>query len=693
MNAARLSSVVSVAMLLALWGAPAMAADAAGADAPEASEKRARVFPAFRRKKQDKAEDAAAPAVQPGVDEDEVAVDPQDEPAGELPNEGIWEWVDRMEGEIPTAEQIDAIEEGQEVDANLLMFTHDLAGGEVPTGLYTDPRAALKVDPLFLDLVDPSEFDIPIEVNAEVAMWVTYFTGNGRQHYQRWLGRSTRYRPMMYRELDKAGLPRDLVYLSMIESGYNAHAYSHAAAAGLWQFIPSTGKLYDLRIDWWMDERRDPEASVVAAIAFLGELHKMFGDWRLAWGAYNGGPGRIRRATSQANSKDFWVLARGSYLHSETDNYVPKIMAAAIIGKHPERYGFTNIEYQEELTYDKVKVEGSVELEDLAKCAGTTVDEIKALNPALRRYATPPEGYEVRVPVGRRDTFAAAVATVPRSTRETEVVRHTVRKGETLGRIAAKYGTSVSTISSANGLKNANHIYVGMSLRIPGKGGEGSDVAENFGSRATDARPTPSKASPATVHTVKSGETLSTIAAKYGRTTGQIQSYNGLSGSKILVGQKLKVSGSGGTSSASSTSSAASSSTHVVQKGESLGSIEVRRERGTAAEGQRHQGRFAHRRGPEAQGDGRQGLWHQQRQQHQDLRGQERRQPGQDRDRQRRHGQPAAELEWPEVLHDSAGPEAHRQEVAGFRARRPYISGTRAVPSGQTQRRPGASTS
>jgi membrane-bound lytic murein transglycosylase D len=569
MNAIRLTSV---ALCLALWAPIASAEEVV--DSPsqtEATDKKKRplLFPAFR-KRDKEAEAVAAPPA------DEPAVAPEDVPATELPSEGIWEWVDRMDGEIPTEEQLDAIEEQHELEVDELVRTDELSGGEVPLSYYAAPAEHLEVDPLFLDLVDPSEFDIPVEVNPEVAKWVAYFTGPGRKYYSRWLSRSTRYRPMMYRELEKAGLPRDLVYLSMIESGYNAHAYSHAAAAGLWQFIPSTGKLYKLRIDWWVDERRDPEASVGAAIAFLGELHQMFGDWRLAWGAYNGGPGRIRRATRSANSNDFWTLARGPYLHSETDNYVPKIMAAAIIGHHPERYGFTDIDYQDELVYETARVDGSVELAVLARCAGTTVDELKALNPALRRYATPPEGYDVRLPVGKKETFAAAFSKVPKSEWIT-VVRHTVRKGETLGKIAARYGTSVSDLSRANNLRNANRIYVGMSLTVPKGGSSAEAVASVASSSRSDASSSSrssssgSSSSRPSTHTVQRGESLSTIASKYGTTVTALRSANGLSSSKILVGQKLKLSGT-----ASSGSSSSSTSTHVVRKGESLGSIASR---------------------------------------------------------------------------------------------------------------------
>jgi membrane-bound lytic murein transglycosylase D len=376
---------------------------------------------------------------------------------------------------------------------------------------------------------------------------------------------------MMHAALEEAGLPKDLVYLSMIESGYNAHAYSHADAAGLWQFIPSTGKLYDLRIDWWVDDRRDPEASLGAAIAFLGELHGMFGDWRLAWAAYNGGPGRVRRAIERSGTKDFWTIAEGTSLHPETENYVPKIMAAAIIGKHPERYGFTGIEYEEELKYDTTRVDGAVELEVLARCAGTSVEELKALNPGLRRYATPAEGYDLRVPVGRRETFVAALAEVPQSERLT-VVRHTVRRGETLSIIASKYGTTVSDVSRANNLRNVNKIYVGMSLVIPRHGGvDASRETATLASVAPAAAPVSkpaAKAKPAT-HVVARGDSLSGIATRYHVSVADLQRWNGIrNASHIEVGQRISLSGTG-----TGAGAGGGWTTYTVKRGDSLGRI------------------------------------------------------------------------------------------------------------------------
>lgn len=513
------------------------------------------------------------PAVEPpeGVVIDEVEAEETDDaegpdaneealPAEEVEVDGIWEWVERLEGEIPTEAQIQELEEAEaeQVDSRLAEALQEL---DIDERMYDDPAQALYVDPLFLDQVDPSEFDIPVEVNGSVAKWVTYFTGTGRKHYERWLRRSSRYRPMMYAKLDAAGLPRDLVYLSMIESGYNAHAYSHAHAAGLWQFIPSTGRLYKLRVDYWVDDRRDPAKSTDAAIEFLGELHRIFkGDWRLAWAAYNTGPGRVRRAVQRSGSADFWAIQAGPYLASETDNYVPKIMAAAIIGKHPERYGFTDIAFEDELVYDEVPVKGSVEVSRLAAAAGLSVDEFRYLNPALRRYTTPKEGYTIRVPRGQQATMVAAVEKMPRQ-QPTEFVRHTVRSGESLSRIAARYGTSVTTLKRANRLANVDHIRVGMTLLVPRGGASAEAVAQSAPASSSRSTTTTS------THTVRSGDTLSTIAARYGTSTSSLRSLNGISGSRIYVGQKLKVRGT------PRSSTVVATSTHTVQRGETLSGI------------------------------------------------------------------------------------------------------------------------
>ena len=492
-----------------------------------------------------------------------------DAPAIEPPEEGLWAWIERLEGEVPTDDVLAAIEEQEETELAELAVMEGIGGVDVPAEYYQDPAKVLSTDPLFLDQVDPSEFDIPVVVNPSVEKWVRYFTGPGRKHYQRWLTRSTRYRPMMYAELEKAGLPADLVYLSMIESGYNTNAYSHAAAAGLWQFIPSTGRLYDLRVDWWVDDRRDPLLATQASGRFLGELHKMFdGNWYLAWASYNTGPGRVRRAVRNSGSTDYWVIQEGPYLHSETDNYVPKIIAAAIIGKHPERYGFTDIAYQSELTFDASMVEGSVDLEVLAGCAGISVDELRTLNPALRRWATPPEGYNLRVPKGSAEAFASKLKAVPRNQR-LSFVQHEVNRGETLSTIASKYSVSVSDVQRANNLKNVNRIYVGMELVIPVPGTGGALPEGGVAPPAATEVAQTTKSAPST-HTVGKGDTLSGIASKHGVSVKELQGWNQLSGSTIFVGQKLTLHTSSG---ATSTSSKV---THVVARGETLSGIAAR---------------------------------------------------------------------------------------------------------------------
>ena len=450
-----------------------------------------------------------------------------EEPSGD----SVWGWVERLEGD-PAEEPSGVLEQ---VGASDVGEVGVLA--EAPVGAAAAMSEAV--------------YDIPIDRTPEVEKWIKYFTGDGRKHYARWLTRAPKYHPMMRASLREAGLPEDLVYLAMIESGYNDRAYSHAAAAGHWQFISSTGRSYGLRIDWWVDDRRDPEKSLDAAIRYLGDLQRMFGDWRLAWASYNTGPGRVKRATVRAGSKNYWDLVRGPYLHTETDNYVPKIMAATIVGKNLEAYGFTIPEGVPALTYDKAQVEGSVDLEVLARCAGSTVDQLKDLNPGLRRFATPPEGYELRIPQGRKTRFVNALAKVPEDQR-VRVVQHTVKRGETLSVIGASYGVGVDAIVRANRLRNPDRIRVGTSLMIPTQGG---------------VPPAPARGSRPSHHTVVAGDTLSGLASRYGMSVERLRSLNALTGSTIRLGQRLSLQG------ASASTRASATQNYTVRRGDTLGSI------------------------------------------------------------------------------------------------------------------------
>ena len=239
----------------------------------------------------------------------------------------------------------------------------------------------------------------------------------------------------------------------MIESGFNPYAVSWARAVGPWQFMPSTGKLYGLKIDWWIDERKDPVKSTYAAADHLKNLHNLFGSWPLAMASYNAGAGKVQRAVLRTRSEDFWDLKASRYIRKETKNYVPKFMAATIIAKNPEAYGFTVSKY-EPFKYDEITLEESTDLRLVARCAGCTYEEIKELNPELRRWVTPPHvtRYTLRLPVGTKELFLANFAATP-AEQKIKWERHEVKKGETLSQIANQYSTSPDAIRDINGLK------------------------------------------------------------------------------------------------------------------------------------------------------------------------------------------------------------------------------------------------
>jgi membrane-bound lytic murein transglycosylase D len=476
-------------------------------------------------------------------------------PAQGEPEPSIWSYIEGAESAPPTAATLAAT---QELAAERLaeLSRSGLVGALPPVDYYLDPVAATDGDPLHLERVDPREFDIPVVVNDEVVGWMRYFLGNGRKYYHRYLERSTRWMPMMHRELAARGLPRDLVYLSMIESGFNVGATSFASAAGLWQFMTYTGRDYGLRIDWWVDERRDPELATKAALRYLGDLNRMFsGDWWLSWASYNGGQGRVMKASRLAGTTDFWAIARGRWLHPETDNYVPKLIAAAIIGKHPERYGFVGLTYQPEFTHDSVSVPASSNVAVLARCAGLSTEAFLDYNPALRRLALPPDPatQRVRIPRGTSATFEAALAAVPEEERITRLQRHVVRRGQSLAGIARAHGVPVEELARVNRLPTRGRLRVGTELVVPVSGTIGpaeastpppAAASESAAARAGTGNESPRGAAEAparTTYVVKSGDTLGAIAARNGVTVAQVQSWNGMKGTVVKVGQRLVV--------------------------------------------------------------------------------------------------------------------------------------------------------
>jgi membrane-bound lytic murein transglycosylase D len=385
-------------------------------------------------------------------------------------------------------------------------------------------------------------FDIPIVINGKVEKFVTYYKTRGRKIFSRWLARSGKYIPLLKRLLREKELPEDLVYLALIESGYNPHAYSRRKAMGLWQFRYNTGKRYGLKVDWWIDERRDPVKSTIAAARYLKDLHDRFECWYLAAAGYNAGEGKILRAIKRYKTEDFWELTKYPYLKRETKNFIPKMIAAALMAKNPEEYGFTDIEYEEPIRFETVTVPDATDLRVIAEACESTYDELKRLNPELRRWCTPPNylDYELKLPYGKKEIFLRNFAEIPPSKRIT-YRRHVVRSGETLSHIAIQYGTDMKTILRMNRITNRHRIRAGRSLIIPVRGsgsvreGRREKVLKGSGDPPDyDGR--------AFTYTVRKGDTLWDISRSVGIDLESLCRWNGIqNASRIYPGDRLKM--------------------------------------------------------------------------------------------------------------------------------------------------------
>lgn len=313
--------------------------------------------------------------------------------------------------------------------------------------------------------------EIPIVVNKSVQSYIKYFQTRGRKHFERWLDRSQDYMALLRGILRENGLPEDLSYIAFIESGLNPRAKSRAKAVGMWQFIKGTARLYGLRVDWWIDERMDPEKATYAAAKYFKNLYDQFGSWYLAAAGYNAGEGRVRRVVRKHKTEDFWVLAsRKRSFARETKNYVPKYLAAMLIAKDPASYGFDAQEDGEGIAYDKVKVSQATDLRVIADASETSLAEIKRLNPELLRWFTPPNypDYEIKIPSGKTEVFEENMSKVPPSER-VSFLAHKIRRGDTLSRIARRYGTSVKPILYINNMsaRDKRRLRPGTYIMIP----------------------------------------------------------------------------------------------------------------------------------------------------------------------------------------------------------------------------------
>ncbi len=380
--------------------------------------------------------------------------------------------------------------------------------------------------------------DVPLTLNDRVYAWMDYFQGAGRGHFQRYLDRSGRYMKMMRDILKQNGLPQDLIYVAMIESGFNNNAYSRAAAVGPWQFIRGTGSRYDLDINGWEDERRDPVKATWAASRYLRDLYNEFGDWYLAMAGYNAGEGRIREAIANSGSRNFWVIAdsRERHLRAETRDYVPKFIAAAIIAKMPQNFGFSLASSQKPLEYDVASVETQTDLEVIADCAGVSPDAVSDLNPHLVRGATPPgaRNYQINLPKGTTATFKTKYASLPESER-VKVVYHRVRRGENVATIAKRYGVSKGSLIAANDISTKHKLRAGTMLVVPrGRAAYVEDSSEGETSTVRTKK--------LVTYRVKKMDSVSQIARKFGVTPAQLKSWNSITAKNPLrAGRTLKI--------------------------------------------------------------------------------------------------------------------------------------------------------
>ncbi|MBN2241875.1 MAG: LysM peptidoglycan-binding domain-containing protein [Acidobacteria bacterium] len=373
--------------------------------------------------------------------------------------------------------------------------------------------------------------EIPLTLNEYVEKEIKRFQVSARRSFIESHKRSGSYMPMILKALQENGMPEELAWLPLIESGFRVNALSSARALGMWQFIASTGQKFGLKRDNWIDERMDPEKSTLAAVAYLKELHQIFGDWTTVLAAYNCGEGAVlRKIRNQKISylDNFWDLFQT--LPYETASYVPRFLATLHILKDPARYGFELEPPDSPVDYETVVIEKPVRLSAVAEAIGVRKEELAALNPELRHESTPPRSYPLRVPAGKTDTLLARIDGIPDWSPPTYAT-HTVRKGESLSVIAKKYGTTVSRIALTNNIRTTDIIRVNQKLKVPLTGAAG--VPASSGSRG--------ELEAGGSYRVQKGDTLWQIAKKFNTSTKSIQQINGLTGTLLSVGQVLLI--------------------------------------------------------------------------------------------------------------------------------------------------------
>ncbi|MBN2568267.1 MAG: LysM peptidoglycan-binding domain-containing protein [Deltaproteobacteria bacterium] len=413
--------------------------------------------------------------------------------------------------------------------------------------------------------------EVPLVMNNDVQKEIKLFQTSEKNFFIRSYKRSGLYRPMILEKLKEAGLPEELSWLPLVESGFKIIALSRARALGLWQFIPSTGYKFGLKRDDWIDERMDAEKSTDAAIAYLKELHEIFGDWYTVLASYNCGEGRVLRVISRQHMNyldNFWDLYR--QLPSETARYVPRFIATLHIIKDPEKYGIDlGDSLDEPIPYETVTVKKSMQLKDIAQNLGVPENTINAINSELRHKITPDGEYVLKIPLGMAEKFALVADKIPRARKPGPTyVRHKVRSGESLSVIANRYKTSINAIVAANNLRSQHSIRIGTWLKIPSRGYVASGSTDTSGKPSTDQK----EAAKGEIikYRVKRGDSLWLLAKRYDTTVSEIKRLSGLSRSSLYVGQIITIRNG------SDATATTSTKTYTVKKGDSLSVIAER---------------------------------------------------------------------------------------------------------------------
>ncbi len=372
--------------------------------------------------------------------------------------------------------------------------------------------------------------------DPSIQLYVDYFQYADHRRFKEWLERSHEYLPYIQQTFREMGLPEDLAYVSLIESGFSARAYSRTGAAGLWQFMRGTGVKYGLKVNWWIDQRRDPILATRSAAQYLKDLHDEFDSWELALAAYNAGEGRVANAVSRIGTKDYWKLRQTRAFSSETRNYVPKLIAAMLIAKDPAKYGFTDLAYHPAVVVRQKEIHRSVEIRQLAKAMNMSVSEFLVYNPQFIRWATPPRlsSVTVNVPVDSEKGFSNRLATLPSTAINPDVPVYRVESGDSLWSIAHRFHVPLGKLIAVNRL-SSRHLRLRQKLVIPVSGNTRSNLV---------ATRMISYHRPAgwIVHRVRRGDSLYLLAHHYRTSVKEILAKNHLRSSRILrVGDHIMI--------------------------------------------------------------------------------------------------------------------------------------------------------